>query len=322
MLSHELLTQCRATLHGTGRVADHPWHEAPGAPARVTASPGLQLPTYRMTILKALAVSGLSLALMAQAKAPDALVQARESYNNQRYDDAIRLAQDARATPALEPGANVVLARALLERFRQTGQASDVDLARAVLKAIDVEALSARDRVELAIALGTSLYLDESYDFDDRFSAAAEQFELALAHASLLDPRSRDQLFDWWAGSLDRQAQQGSEAARRVVYERILARAEQEVAHDGYSAAAAYWLAASARGVGDLTRAMGAAVAGWVRAASLGPRGDSLRLDLDRLIQQVILPERAREMVPNGDPHPTLALLQQQWQQLREKWEP
>lgn len=273
-----------------------------------------------MSISKFLAVSGLSLALMAQTRAPDALVQARELYNDQQYDAAIRLAREARTVPALEPAATVVFSRALLERFRQTAQAPDLDLARNALKTVDVEALNARDRVELLIALGASLYLDQSYTLDDRFSAAAEQFELALAHADLLDARSREQLFDWWAGSLDRQAHQGGEGARRVVYERILTRAEQELAADAYSGAAAYWLAASARGVGDLPRAIGAAVAGWVRAASLGPRGDALRLDLDRLMRQVVLPERAREMVPTGDAQPTLALLEQQWQQVREKW--
>jgi len=271
-----------------------------------------------MTIQKALAVFALSLALMAQAKAPDALAQAREFYNTQQYEDAVRLAREARTVPAFEPAATVVFARALLERYRQTSQESDLALARNALKGVDAEALGARDRVELSIALGTALYLDE---FDDRFGAAAEQFELALAHADLLDSRSRDQLFDWWAGSLDRQAQQGPDGtARSPIYERIQRRAEQELANDGHSAAAAYWLAASARGVGDLTRAMGAAVAGWVRAASLGDRGAALRLDLDRLMRQVILPERARETVPRGDAHPTLALLLQQWQQVRDKW--
>lgn len=257
---------------------------------------------------------------MAQARAPDALAQAREFYNNQQYDDAIRLAREARTIDAFEPAATVVFARALIERFRQTGLASDLDLARNALKTVRVEALGPRDRVELAIALGSSIYHDQSYNFDDRFSAAAEQFELALADADLLDGRARDQLFDWWAGALDRQAQQGSEAARRPVYERILARAERELEHDAYSAAGTYWLAAAARGVGDLTRAMGAVVAGWVRASALGDRGESLRLDLDRLMRQVILPERARETVPDGDAHPTLALLEQQWQQVKDQW--
>jgi hypothetical protein len=273
-----------------------------------------------MPIPKVLAVCALSFALMAQAKAPDALAQAREFYNAQQYDDAIRLAREARTIPAFEPAATVVFARSLLERYRQTFQAADLDLARNALKRVDAEALGARDRVELTIALGTSLYVDQTYDFDDRFSAAAEQFELALAHADLLDARSRDQLFDWWAGSLDRQAQHGSEAARRPIYERILARAESELVNDSYSAAGAYWLAASARGVGDIPRAMGAAVAGWVRASAFGARGDALRLDLDRLMRQVILPERAHQLVPNGDAHPTLALLEQQWQQVQEKW--
>lgn len=273
-----------------------------------------------MHTLKAAAVMGLALCLMAQSRPVDPLSQARDHYNHGRYDDAIRLAGDLRAVPALEQAASVVYARAHLERFRQTSQAADLDVARDVMKTIDAQALDERDRVELLVALGTSLYLDEAYSFDDRFSAAAEQFELALAHADLLDARSRDQLFDWWAGSLDRQAQQGPEAGRRLLYQRILDRAEQELARDGYAAAPSYWLAASARGVNDLTRAMGAAVAGWVRAASLGPRGDGLRLDLDRLMRQVILPERAREMVPEGDAYPALWLLEKQWQQVREKW--
>ena len=273
-----------------------------------------------MTIIQATAVAGFSLCLMAQAKAPDPLVQARDFYNNQQYDDAIRLAGAARDIPAFHAPATVVLTRAYLERYRQSAQAPDLDAAREAIKSIDAALLGARDRVDLLIALGTSLYLDENYSLDDRFSAAAEQFELALAHADLLDVRSRDQLFDWWAGSLDRQAQQGSDAARRFVYERILRRAERELERDGYSAAATYWLAASARGVDDLTRAMGAAVAGWVRAAALGERGDALRLDLERLMRQVILPERAKQMVPNGDARPTLERLEAQWQQEREKW--
>lgn len=272
-------------------------------------------------LIKAAAVTGLALCLMAQSRPPDPLSQAREHYNHGRYDEAIRLAADLREVPAFEHAASVVYARAHLERFRQMSQAADLDIARETMKTIDAGALDARDRVELLIALGTSLYLDEAYSFDDRFSAAAEQFELALAHADLLDERSRDQLFDWWAGSLDRQAQQGPESGRRLLYQRILDRAEQELARDGYAPAPAYWLAASARGVNDLTRAMGAAVAGWVRAASLGSQGDGLRLDLDRLMRQVILPERAREMVPEGDAYPALWLLEKQWEQVREKWE-
>ena len=267
-----------------------------------------------------LVISVLSLGLMAQSGVPDLLSQARDHYNRQQYDEAIRVAGEAQVVDTIRPAATVVLARALLERYRQTTQASDLERARAALRSVDASALNARDRVDLTIALGTSLYVDQSYAFDDRFMAAAEQFELALSHAGLLDRSERDQLFDWWAVSLDRQAQQGSEESRGPIYVRILTRAEDILANDSYSTAGAYWLAAAARGVGDLTRAIGAAVAGWVRAATMGERGQSLRIDLDRLMRQVILPERAREMVPDGDARAALELLEQQWTQVKETW--
>ena len=40
-----------------------------------------------------------------------------------------------------------------------------------------------RDRVDLLIAFGLSLYLDDEHSLDDRYSAAAEQFEVALGQA-------------------------------------------------------------------------------------------------------------------------------------------
>ena len=135
---------------------------------------------------------------------------------------------------------------------------------------MDSTKLVARDQVEFTIALGQLLYLDDQFTFDDRYSAAAEQFEVALGGADLLDTDSRDRLFDWWALSLDRQAQLGPEGERRPAYQRIVDRAEREMARDVAAASASYWLAAGARGVNDLPRAWGAAVAAWVRAASLG----------------------------------------------------
>ena len=50
---------------------------------------------------------------------------------------AIRMAREARTIPATAPAATVVFARALLERFRQTSEAPDLDLARNALKGID-----------------------------------------------------------------------------------------------------------------------------------------------------------------------------------------
>jgi hypothetical protein len=57
-----------------------------------------------------------------------------------------------------------------------------------------------------------------------------------------------------------------------------------------------------------------------MRAATLGARGEALRVDLDRLVRQVILPERARELSTGTDPRPTLALLEGQWQEFTDKW--
>jgi hypothetical protein len=257
---------------------------------------------------------------MGQTPAPDQLSTARQLYNLQKYSEAIAAAIEARAVPASAQPAAVVLARAHFERFRQTLETADLDAARAALRSVTASRLGPRDRVEFLIALGQSLYFDEAYSLDDRYSAAAEQFEAALARADLLDEPSRDRLFEWWAGALDHQAQQGTESGRRPIYERILRRAEAEVGRDDGAASATYWLAAAARGVGDLPRAIGAAVAGWVRAGSLGARGEVMRAELDKLVTQVILPERARDLTAEGDARQTLAALELQWEQVKGKW--
>ena len=62
------------------------------------------------------------------------------------------------------------------------------------------------------------------------------------------------------------------------------------------SAPASYWLAAAARGQGDLQAAWDAAQAGWVRAPLAADRGAALRADLDRLVQRAHRP-RARRAI-------------------------
>lgn len=262
----------------------------------------------------------VAVAAMAQSKAPDPVAQARQLYNDQKYDEAIRRASEAQATPALASPAALVIARAHLERFRASAEATDLEAARTALKTITADGLSARDRVDLMIALGESMYFDDEYGTDDRFSAAAEQFEVALAHAGDLDTKSRDRLFDWWASALDRQAQQDGETGRAALYARVQRGAERELARDDGAASASYWLAAASRGVNDITRAIGAASAGWVRAGTLGPRGVTLRADLDRLMREIILPERARELSVGVSPKPTFAILEEQWQRLTDQW--
>ena len=260
-------------------------------------------------------------AAMGQARAPEAqLAQARRLYNEQQYADAIKIADEARQVAAIAAPASIVFARAHLEQYRAGSEVAGLEAARQALKGVDSTKLVPRDKVEFTIALGQLLYLDEQLTFDDRYGAAAEQFEVALGGADLLDTDGRDRLFDWWALSLDRQAQLGPEGERRPAYQRIVDRAEREMARDSAAVSASYWLAAGARGVNDLPRAWGAAVAAWVRAVSLGERGAALREDLDRLVTQVILPERALQMAAGDDPKPTLASLEGQWKDVKERW--
>ncbi len=273
-------------------------------------------------------VTGLAVGLLlmataafAQAPAADPLAEARRLYNERRYEEAAKAAADARTRPELASPASVVYARSLIERYRETTERAAIDQARAALSGVDLARLGRRDALEYVIGLGLTLFLDDQFSLGDRFSAAAAQFELALTFADVLDEASRDALFEWWALSLDSQAQQGPESGREHVYARILEAAEREVRISEKSASAAYWLAAAARGVDDLPRALGAATAGWIRAGSMGTAGARLRNDLNTLVVEVILPERARQLAPNIDPKPALSFLSAQWEELKTKWE-
>ena len=237
----------------------------------------------------------------------DALLQARQFYNHQQYDAAIEAATEARRRPELADAGGLVLARALLERFRQSANPADQMAARDALTKIDPARLGAADRLELMIGLGESLY------FDDQAGAAAEEFELALAHLDGRDPSARERVLDWWASALDRQAQLGPEAQQGLPYARIVRKMEEELRRDAGSAAASYWLVAGARGSGDVERAWDAAIAGWVRAALAGDRRSALRADLDRIVRQAIIPELARQTSAPGDPTQAIAAMRVEW---------
>jgi hypothetical protein len=261
-----------------------------------------------------------ALASLAQVQAPDPLARARQLYNEQKYEEAIQAASEARKIPANVNAASVVFARAHLELFRTNREAGDLADARDALASVDSTGLSARDRVELVVGLGELLYLDGC--LDGCYTAAAELFELALARDSVLEPPARDLIFEWWAGALDRQAQYGMASQRKPVYQRILIKSEAELAKNDQSVSATYWLAAAARGVEDYERAWGAAIAGWVRARYRGEAGATLRIDLDRFVTLVLMPERARQITPGGDARPALASLQAQWEDVKKKYSP
>jgi hypothetical protein len=113
-----------------------------------------------------------------------------------------------------------------------------------------------------------------------------------IASSSSLGPRAHERVLDWWATALDRQAQLRPREERTAIYDRIVERMTRELPVDPGSGVAAYWLAAAARGRGDIERAWQAALAGWMRAPQTADRGAALRADLDRLVIQAIIPER------------------------------
>lgn len=268
-----------------------------------------------------LMVLGTSTLALAQARVDDPLAAARRAYNDRQYEVAIEAASAARRLPAVASSASVVFARAHLELFRSTRDAVGLVAARDALKGVDARKLTPRDHVEFLIGLGESLYLDDEAEFTDRFSAAAELFELALRRAEALDVPNRDLLFEWWALALDRQAQENRPATGHPAYERIVNRAEVEAARPDAPASALYWLAAGALGMNDPQRAWGAAAAGWIRSASLGAPGVALRSDLDRLMVGAVLPDRARQLAPGGDPRKALEDFEQEWAEFKRRWD-
>ena len=193
---------------------------------------------------------------------------------------------------------------------------SEGNAARRAFASVKPQELSAGDRIEFLVGLGISLFEDGCAD--GCFAGAAEFFEQALDRAAVAGA-DREAIFEWWAAALDHQAQHGLEPERPALYRRILARAEAERAARDGSASAAYWIAAGARGVGDFERAWGAAIAGFIQARYLGPRGEKLRVDLDALVKDVLLPERARALAPE-DPLPRLGQLLEQWNALTARY--
>lgn len=249
----------------------------------------------------------------ASAEEPASLARARALYNASEYAAAIEAASVARQNPAWADAGALVVARAHLEQYRQGGDAEDLSAARDALGLVRPAALRPRDQVDLLVGLGQSLYLGEV------FGAAAELFDTALARADLLGARERLGLLDWWATALDREAQ-GRPLSRRVrLFERIGARMEGELRQDAGSPVANYWRAVAARGVGDLDAAWNAAIAAWVRSTLSPDTTESLRADLDRLVTEVLIPERAHTSEADGVLD-SEATLRTEWDLLKQQW--
>lgn len=249
----------------------------------------------------------------AQKAATDPVGRARSAYNAEQFDQAIAAAREAVKTPATANTGALVLARALLGRFRVQRVALDLEQARAALKQVAADKLSPNDYGEYLVAQGLTLYLDGCAD--GCYSGAAEMFAMALPRAA--DAAERERVFEWWAAALDRQALYGTPETDRVaIYRRLLDGAATELVKQDGALSASYWLCAAARGAGDLERAWGAAVFAWTRAGGFGERGKTLRTDLDKFVRDVLLPERARL---EADPPQAYKRMLEHWEEIKKK---
>ena len=249
----------------------------------------------------------LAIATTARA-AEDPLARARLLYNQRQFEAAVSAAERARSTPGHADAADLVAARAYLERYRESAAADDLVNARDRLRRLDPLRFAPGERDEYIVGLGETLF------FDGAFGAAAIVFDSVFEGGGSLTGDARERVLDWWASALDREAKPRPDIERQGRYQSIRARMEGELAAWPGNGVAAYWLAAAARAQGDLESAWNAAEAGWLRAPLSADRGAALRADLDRLVLRGIVPERAKLLAQPAD---TLRL---QWEQFKERW--
>jgi hypothetical protein len=246
-------------------------------------------------------------ALPARA-ADDPLTRARLLYNQRQFQEAVTAADQARLMPAHADLADLVAARAYLERFRESAVADDLTQARERLRRLDPLRFPPRERVEYIVGLGEALF------FDGSFGAAAAVFDSVLLGGEAMTRDAHERVLDWWATAVDREAKPRPDIERQAIYQRIRTRMRDEIATHPTNGTAAYWLAASAQAQGDLQAAWDAAQAGWVRAPLASDRGAALRADLDRLVLRAIVPDRAKIL---GQPADSLRV---QWEEFKNRW--
>jgi hypothetical protein len=241
------------------------------------------------------------------------LARARSFYNQRMFDQAIEAAAVAQKTPTTANAATVVLARAHLERFRERADPSDLAAARAALGSVVSGDLEDADRVDFLMALGQALFLQDDY------GAAARLFESGLSSAESIGATPHEAMLDWWGSSVERYAESLERDKRPAVFARLADRMGVELAHHPDSGAAGYWSVVAARGSGDPVTAWDAAIASWVRARMAGTRSATLRADLDKLVLEGIIPDRARLVPPDRREQET-AELRAEWELTKQRW--
>ena len=249
----------------------------------------------------------------AQPPVPDSdLARARVAYNGRNFDEAISAAAAARRVPETSDVAAIVLGRSHLERYRERADPADLAAAREVLGTVRTMALEERDRVELLLAFGEALFLE------DEFGAAAEVFESGI-NRSQLDPELREAMLDWWGSAVERLASAAAPELRRAHFRRLFRRMQEELGQSPTSPAATYWTVVALRGAGEVQRAWDAAIAGWVRARLAGNRSPTLRADLDRVVTKGLIPDRVSVIAPDQR-EKAASQLRADWELIKERW--
>ena len=240
------------------------------------------------------------------------LARARTAYNQRNFDEAIAAASAARRAAETADTAAIVLARAHLERYRERADPSDLSTARTVLGTVRTSSLADRDQLELLLAFGQALFLE------DDFGASAEVLESSLTRAAD-EPILSEAMLEWWGSAVDRQASSAAPENRRRHFARLAERMRTELARRPSSPAASYWLVVALRGAGEVDRAWDAAVAAWVRARLAGDRAPTLRADLDRLVVQGIIPDRVGH-IAQDQRGSAQSQLRADWELVKERW--
>jgi hypothetical protein len=254
----------------------------------------------------------LCLANPAAAQRAD-LAKARSLYNARQFDAAIEAAVVAQKTPAIADSATVVNALAHLERYRERANPDDLAAARIALGTVRVSNLDARDNVDFLMALGEALF------FEDDYGAAATLFESGVDSAIAQGSQTGEAMLEWWGSAVERHADALDREARVAAFKRLRERMLAELSRRPGSAAAAYFLVVSIRGVGEPAEAWDAAIAGWVRARLAGARSASLRADLDKLVLEGIIPDRVRTMAADKRAQAE-SDLRAEWAVVKERW--
>src|SRR6188768_2224469 len=81
----------------------------------------------------------------------DPLVRARLLYNERKFEAAVSAAEQARLIPARADAADLVAARAYLERYRDSAASDDLTNARERLRRIVPAKFEPRERVEYIV---------------------------------------------------------------------------------------------------------------------------------------------------------------------------